>query len=216
MKYCSDCGQTLEIQTPTGDTRERFVCQSCHKVHYQNPNVVAGVVAHSGEKVLLCRRGIEPQKGYWCLPAGFMENGESSDQAAAREAVEETYAKLEMQSLYAVFNLPHIDQVYMYYLAKLEDENIGAGRETIEAGLFAEDEIPWDQLAYPTIAAVLKQYFLDRKDNNFPLIHQLVDSAQALHDKAQAEKKPDTGFNSHLKIDPDALHNASGLENSNI
>jgi len=185
MKFCSDCGHSLILAIPAGDLRERFICSHCGRIHYQNPNLVVGVIAHWQDQVLLCRRGIEPQKGLWCLPAGFMENGESSDEGAMREAKEETCAELEIQSLYAVYNLPHINQTYMYYRAKLLSPKVEAGLETLEAQLFKQNEIPWSQLAYPSIAAALQQFFIDHKNSQsgeekYPLIHETINNQASL------------------------------------
>ncbi|MBB6520739.1 NUDIX hydrolase [Pseudoteredinibacter isoporae] len=176
MNFCSDCGHKLILAIPAGDLRERHICNQCSRIHYENPKLVVGVIAHWQDQVLLCRRGIEPQKGLWCLPAGFMENGESSDEGAMREAEEETRAQLEIESLYAVYNLPHINQTYMYYLAKLITPKVEAGLETLEAQLFKQHEIPWSQLAYPSIAAALQQFFIDQKRGQFPLIHETINS----------------------------------------
>ncbi|WP_321350838.1 NUDIX hydrolase [Halopseudomonas oceani] len=169
MKFCSECGQGVTARVPDGDTRSRFVCDHCQTIHYQNPRIVAGCLAVHGQQVLLCRRAIEPRRGYWTLPAGFMENGETTEEAALRETWEEARARLQQQELYMLFNLPHINQVYMFFRGDLADLDFSAGEESLEVRLFHEHEIPWDELAFPTIGKTLKQYFIDRQVQTFPV-----------------------------------------------
>ena len=169
MKYCSDCGSEVSLQIPEGDSRERHVCGECGTIHYINPRIIAGTLPVFDDKILLCRRAIEPRKGFWTLPAGFMENGETTEQAAARETVEEAQAKLNIHGLYTVFNLPHISQVYLFYRGDVLNGEYGIGQESLEVELFAEEEIPWKELAFPTIYQTLKFYFEDRKRNEFPV-----------------------------------------------
>ena len=169
MKFCSECGQGVTARVPDGDTRSRFVCDHCQTIHYQNPRIVAGCLAVHGQQVLLCRRAIEPRRGFWTLPAGFMENGETTEEAALRETWEEARARLQQQELYMLFNLPHINQVYMFFRGELADLEFSAGEESLEVRLFHEHEIPWDKLAFPTVGKTLKQYFLDRQEHAFPV-----------------------------------------------
>lgn len=169
MKFCSECGQSVSARVPDGDTRSRFVCDHCQTIHYQNPRIVAGCLAVHGQQVLLCRRAIEPRRGYWTLPAGFMENGETTEEAALRETWEEARATLLQQELYMLFNLPHINQVYMFFRGDLADLDFSAGEESLEVKLFHEHEIPWDELAFPTVGKTLKQYFIDRQAQTFPV-----------------------------------------------
>ncbi len=169
MNYCSECGKTVELKIPDGDNRQRHVCPHCDIVHYQNPKIVAGCLPVWEDKVLLCKRAIEPRHGLWTLPAGFMENDETLEQAATRESVEEANANLQITGLYSVISLPNIDQIYMLYLAKLVDLNFSAGIESLDVQLFTEDQIPWDKLAFRTIDFTLKRYFEDRKNNHFPV-----------------------------------------------
>ena len=169
MKFCSECGQGVTARVPDGDTRSRFVCDHCQTIHYQNPRIVAGCLAVHGQQVLLCRRAIEPRSGFWTLPAGFMENGETTEEAALRETWEEARARLQQQDLYMLFNLPHINQVYMFFRGELADLEFSAGEESLEVRLFHEHEIPWDELAFPTVGKTLKQYFLDRQEQAFPV-----------------------------------------------
>tara|TARA_R110000868_G_scaffold6865_1_gene37958 strand:- start:7600 stop:8148 length:549 start_codon:yes stop_codon:yes gene_type:complete len=169
MKFCSECGQTVSARIPSGDTRSRFICDHCETIHYQNPRIVAGVLATHKRHVLLCRRAIEPRIGYWTLPAGYMENGETTEEAALRETWEEARASMQGQELYMLFNLPHINQVYMFFRGELADLDFSAGEESLEVKLFSEEEIPWTELAFPTVGKTLKQYFIDRQSNHFPV-----------------------------------------------
>ena len=169
MKFCSQCGEPVTQRIPDGDNRPRFVCDNCDIIHYQNPNIVAGCLPVYGDKILLCKRAIEPRYGLWTLPAGYMENNETVEQAAIRESQEEANANVELQQLYTVFSLPHANQVYMMFRARLLDENFSAGIESLEVELFEESEIPWDQLAFSTIDYMLKYFFEDRKRGEFSL-----------------------------------------------
>ncbi|MDX1802778.1 MAG: NUDIX hydrolase [Alcanivorax sp.] len=169
MKYCSHCGHNVQFSIPQGDNRPRYWCDQCGTVHYQNPNVVVGALPVWEGKVLLCKRAIEPRLGYWTLPAGFMENGETLQEGAARESWEEACATVAIGDLYTVFNLPHINQVYMFFLGELEGGKYAVGEETSDAGLFALDEIPWDELAFPVISRTLKFYIDDLARNDFPV-----------------------------------------------
>ncbi|MCD6059895.1 MAG: ADP-ribose pyrophosphatase [Moraxellaceae bacterium] len=168
MNFCSHCGQPVAHRIPEGDSRLRYVCDNCKTVHYQNPKVVCGCLPVWQDSVLLCRRAIEPRRGFWTLPAGFMENGETTPEAAARETREEAAAEVAIGEPYALFNIRHINQVYLMFRATLTDGVFGVGEESLECRLFTEDEIPWDELAFPTIARTLKYYFEDRKGGTFP------------------------------------------------
>ncbi|GAB2803319.1 NUDIX hydrolase [Halomonas shantousis] len=168
MNFCSHCGHGVRFAIPEGDDRPRYLCDACGTIHYQNPRIVAGTLPVAGDRVLLCRRAIAPRHGYWTLPAGFMENAETTVEAAARETWEEALAKVDVQGLYTLINLPHINQVYMIFLADLHGE-FGAGPESLEVALFEEREIPWDELAFPTIERTLRHYFADRPSATFPL-----------------------------------------------
>lgn len=169
MKYCSICGEQVILKVPVDDTRERYVCISCETIHYQNPNVVAGCIPVWGDQVLLCRRAIEPRYGLWTLPAGFMEMGETSTQAALRETLEEANARVEIQDLYVVINLPQVNQVYMMFRSKLLDLDFRPGVESLQTALFPEAQIPWDDLAFRTIRHTLEFYFEDRRKGTYPL-----------------------------------------------
>jgi ADP-ribose pyrophosphatase YjhB (NUDIX family) len=169
MKFCSQCGAEVEINIPKGDNRPRHVCISCGVIHYQNPKIVVGCIPVWEDKVLLCRRAIEPRYGLWTVPAGFMENGETSQQGAARETQEEACAEVEVESLYTLFNLPHINQVYLLFRSRLLNLDFTAGEESLEVGLFEEAEIPWDEIAFPVVKETLRLYFSDRESGRFPL-----------------------------------------------
>jgi len=167
MKFCSQCGQPVEWRTPADDNLPRHVCTFCGTVHYQNPKIVVGCIPEWEEKVLLCKRAIEPRHGLWTLPAGFMENDETTHQGAARETLEEATARVEVGDLYTIFNLPHVNQVYILYRARLLDLDFAPGRESLEVALFAESDIPWAQIAFPVITETLRAYFADREQGEF-------------------------------------------------
>jgi ADP-ribose pyrophosphatase YjhB (NUDIX family) len=172
MKYCSQCAATVSHIVPKGDNRPRYVCTSCKTIHYQNPKVVAGCLPFFEDKVLLCKRAIAPRKGYWTLPAGYLENGETTSQGALRETKEEANANAELLELYTFFSLPHISQIYLFYRARLKDLDFFPGEETLETQLFSEREVPWNELAFPVINETLKHYFQDLPKNHFPIRSQ--------------------------------------------
>jgi len=169
VNFCSQCGSSVTLRVPHGDHLPRHVCDSCGAVHYQNPKIVAGCIPEWGEQVLLCRRAIEPRRGHWTLPAGFMENGETTQAAAARETLEEAGGVMDALRLYVLINLPHISQVYMMFRGRLRDGQAEAGSESLEVRLFREEEIPWDDLAFPVIRETLEIYFDDRRRGHFPV-----------------------------------------------
>jgi len=167
MNYCNQCGEAVSRQIPEGDNRLRYVCATCTTIHYENPKVITGCLPIHEDQVLLCKRAIEPRSGLWTLPAGFLENGETSADGALRETMEEANARVNIEGLYTLFSLPHISQVYMFFRATLQDLDFYAGEESLEVQLFNEDEIPWDNLAFPVITETLKHYFKDRTSNTF-------------------------------------------------
>lgn len=169
MNFCSQCGEQVIQRIPEGDSRLRYVCEHCHTIHYQNPNIVAGSLPVWEGKVLLCRRAIEPRLGYWTLPAGFMENGESVEQAARRETVEEACSTLRNLHLYTLIDVPHISQVHVFYRAELVSPDFAAGVESLEVQLFDEADIPWDELAFHTVRRTLECFFADRRKGVFPV-----------------------------------------------
>ncbi|TFZ00989.1 NUDIX domain-containing protein [Ramlibacter henchirensis] len=164
IKHCRNCGQAVVYRVPDdGDTRERAVCPACGTIHYENPLNVVGTVPYWGDKVLLCKRNIEPRWGKWTLPAGFMELGETTKQGAARETDEESGAQVEMEDLVSVISVPRVGQVHLFYRARLLSDQFAPGHETIEARLFGEDEIPWEEIAFKTVRETLLCYFEDRR-----------------------------------------------------
>lgn len=170
MKFCSRCGSdALALRIPDGDTLPRYMCASCGAIHYQNPKTVVGCLPEWDGRVLLCKRAIEPRLGLWTLPAGFLENGETIEAGALRETAEEAQARVAIGALYTVISLPDINQVYMMFRARLLDLEFGPGTESLEVELFAEEDIPWSDIAFRTIARTLRNYFLDRKLGVFPL-----------------------------------------------
>lgn len=169
MNFCSNCGANVELRIPAGDNLPRFVCPSCEVIHYTNPKIVVGCVPVWEDQVLLCKRAIEPRYGYWTLPAGFMENNESTGDAAMRETREEANANVELGELYSLYSLPHISQVYLMYRSRLIDLNFGPGTESLEVRLFSENEIPWDDIAFAVVKKTLENYFTDRRAGQFPL-----------------------------------------------
>ena len=170
IKHCRNCGAEVAYRLPDdGDTRQRAVCPACDTIHYENPLNVVGTVPHWGDKVLLCKRNIEPRWGKWTLPAGFMELGETTAQGAARETDEEAGAKIEMEGLITVISVPRVGQVHLFYRARLLSDQFDPGHETIEARLFGEDEIPWEEIAFRTVKETLEHYFEDRRKGSFPV-----------------------------------------------
>ena len=168
MKFCPECGAPVEVRIPPDDHRERHVCPVCGAIHYYNPKVIVGAIPEWEDgRILLCRRAIEPRHGLWTLPAGFMENGETTLEGAARETWEEAGARIEVGGLYTLYNLPHINQVYFMFRARLLDLDFEPGIESLETRLFTEAEIPWDEIAFRTVRATLEQYFSDRRAGSF-------------------------------------------------
>lgn len=157
--FCTQCGSTVNERVPAGDNRPRKICTGCDHVHYENPKNVVGCLLDWQGKVLLCKRAIEPRHGFWTLPAGFMENNESTVEGAAREAFEEASARCDGLRLFSVYNLPRISQVYLMFHGQLKDGYARANQETLEVGLFAEHEIPWDELAFPVVVETLRRYY---------------------------------------------------------
>lgn len=169
MPFCIHCGLPTLPLIPAGDSRVRQVCESCGHIHYENPKIICGALLVWQDKVLLCRRAIEPRYGLWTLPAGFMENGETIAEGAARESQEEAEAVSELEQLYCIYNIPDIGQVYMLYRGMLVEGNFGVGEESLECGLFSEADIPWELLAFESIRRTLKHFFADRQTGHFGL-----------------------------------------------
>jgi ADP-ribose pyrophosphatase YjhB (NUDIX family) len=167
IQHCRVCGQGTRYVVPADDNRERAVCGACGEIHYENPLNVVGTVPVWGERVLLCRRAIEPRRGFWTLPAGFLELGESTADGACRETAEEAGARIELLGLFTVLNVVRVGQVHLYYRARMLDDTLDPGPETLEARLFDEAEVPWDELAFRTVRRTLEHFFADRREGRY-------------------------------------------------
>jgi ADP-ribose pyrophosphatase YjhB (NUDIX family) len=167
MKYCSYCGAKLSFKIPVGDDRPRYLCDVCNTIHYENPKMVVGCIPAWKERILMCRRAIQPRHGRWTLPAGYLENGETVSEAAERETFEEARARLENLTPFGLFNLTFVNQVYLMFRADLADTNFEPGEESLEVRLMKEGDIPWDHIAFPVIRETLVRYFKDRRTGQF-------------------------------------------------
>jgi len=171
LNFCSNCGSdALAFKVPEGDSFSRFICGNCQVIHYQNPRIIVGCVVLYQEQVMLCRRAIEPRYGLWNLPGGFMENGETVEQGAKRETFEETNAEVEIIRLHSVYNIPHVNQVYLHFLAKMEKPYFTETSESLEVQLFSESDIPWDDIAFSSTSYSLQKYF-QHKEEHKPPVH---------------------------------------------
>ena len=168
MNHCSQCGETLIRGVPPGDDRERYICPACGIVHYENPRMVVGCIPQWQGRVLLCRRSIDPRRGTWTVPAGYLENGESVEHGTQRELTEEACASASELLPYGLYNIRHVNQVYLIFIARLASEEFGPGEESLEVRLFDQDAIPWEELAFPVVEMVLRRYFEDAKRGAFP------------------------------------------------
>jgi ADP-ribose pyrophosphatase YjhB (NUDIX family) len=167
IRFCRACGSAVAYVVPAGDNRERAVCPACGTVHYENPLNVVGTVPVWGEHVLLCKRAIEPRYGLWTLPAGFLELGETTAEGAIRETIEEAGAQIELGPLFSLLNVVRVGQVHLFYRATMTSPELDPGSETLEARLFREDEVPWDQIAFRTVRETLQFFFADRRRDQF-------------------------------------------------
>lgn len=167
MNYCSQCGAPVTLCIPSGDHLPRHVCSHCGTIHYQNPRMVVGAIPEWEDRILLCRRAIEPRHGFWTLPAGFMENQETTAEAAARETLEEACARVEVHDLFTLIDVPHINQVHLLYRASLLDLDFAPGEESLEVVLFREQDIPWQDLAFRSVSLTLRLYFADRQRGDY-------------------------------------------------
>ncbi len=167
MKYCMKCGNDLTVRVPDGDDRRRYVCRACGTVHYSNPKMVVGTIPVFEDRILLCKRAIEPRCGLWTLPAGFMENEETLEEGARRETREEAGAELNGLSPFALFSLPFVSQVYLMFRAWLSSPSFAAGHESLEVKLVSEEDIPWEEIAFPVIEETLRRFLADRKTGAF-------------------------------------------------
>ena len=169
INFCCTCGAPVGIRVPAGDFLPRHVCNACGAIHYRNPRLVVGALPLWEDRILLCRRAIEPRHGLWTLPSGFMENAESLADAALRETREEACARIELNTLYTMISVPHINQVHVVYLARLLDLDFAPGTESLEVALFDEASIPWEAIAFRTVAMTLRHFCNDRAQGCFPL-----------------------------------------------
>ena len=167
MNFCSNCGAAVSLKIPAGDSLPRHVCTACNTIHYSNPKMVIGCIPEWESKILLCRRGIEPRRGYWTPPAGFMENGETTSEAALRETLEEASARVEIGDLFSMLSVPQVNQVHLFYRARLLDLDYAPGTESLEVALFEEADIPWKEIAFRTISTTLRHYYEDRKQGHY-------------------------------------------------
>ena len=167
MKFCCYCASPVVSRVPPGDTLPRWICDECGEIHYQNPRLILGTIPEYEDKVLLCRRAIEPRYGYWTLPAGFMENGETAGEAAMRETLEEAGARVELGPPFSMISVPRVNQVHLFYRARLLHLDFKAGEETLEVALFDEPGIPWKDIAFHTVGRTLKLWLSDRKAGSF-------------------------------------------------
>lgn len=160
MKYCSNCGEAVEVKIPAGDSLPRHVCPACQAIHYQNPRIIVGCLpVWQKDRVLLCRRAIEPRLGLWTLPSGFMENGESAEDGAARETLEEANARVRILGLHTMYSVPHINQVHLLFRADLLDTDFSPGVESLAVELFRREEIPWSEIAFNSVRFSLERFF---------------------------------------------------------
>ena len=167
MKFCSHCAAPVVKRVPPGDTLPRWVCDQCGVIHYQNPLLVVGSIPEHEGRLLLCRRAIEPRYGYWTLPAGFMENAETTGEAALRETLEEAGARIQLGAPFSLVSVPHVNQVHLFFRARLLDLEFKPGEESLEVGLFEEKDVPWADIAFRTVGYTLKAWFEDRARGGF-------------------------------------------------
>ena len=167
INYCCTCAAPVSVRIPPGDSLPRHVCDACGAIHYRNPRLVVGALPVWEDRVLLCRRAIEPRRGFWTLPAGFMENAETVDAAATRETHEEACARIALDEMYTLISVPHISQVHVFYRARLLDLDFSPGAESLDVALFDEARIPWEAIAFRTVALTLHHFFADRARGHF-------------------------------------------------
>ncbi|HWH46150.1 MAG TPA: NUDIX hydrolase [Burkholderiales bacterium] len=167
MKFCPSCAAPLAKRVPPGDSLPRYLCDACGSIHYENPRLVVGCLPEWEDRILLCRRAIEPRYGYWTLPAGFMENGETTAQGAARETLEEAGARVELTAPFSMISVPYVNQVHMFYRARLLDLEFKPGDESLEVSLFEEAKVPWKDIAFRTVGLTLKHWFADRARGSY-------------------------------------------------
>jgi len=174
INFCCTCAAPVSLRVPPGDSLPRHVCDICGAIHYRNPRLVVGALPVWGDRILLCRRAIEPRHGFWTLPSGFMENAETVAEAALRETAEEAGARIELGEMYTMISVPHINQVHVVYLARLLDLDFAPGEESLEVALFGEADIPWEAIAFRTVAMTLRHFFADRARGRFELHNEAL------------------------------------------
>jgi len=178
MNYCSNCGAKVDLEVPPGDDRPRYVCNTCHRIHYQNPKLVVGCIPEWEDRILMCRRAIEPRKGKWTLPAGYLENGESVKEGASRETLEESGAAVENLTSYLLIDIVYINQIYLMFRSQMLKPEFFPTAESAEVKLMHESEIPWDQIAFKAIEKTLRYYFRDRTTGCFPFRVRPIEKKQ--------------------------------------
>lgn len=182
MNYCPHCAAPVIVEIPQDDNRPRSICTSCGRIHYRNPKIVVGCIPEMNDRILLCKRNIEPRKGFWTLPAGYLECNETTEKGAYRETLEETGAEVTELQPYRLFDIVHIGQVYLMYLAKLQTLEFHPTEESMDVRLFAEKDIPWSKIAFPVIVKTLQHYFADRRVNDFSFRQdQIIGSLTPVH-----------------------------------
>jgi ADP-ribose pyrophosphatase YjhB (NUDIX family) len=174
MKFCSTCGHTVERRVPSGEDRERWVCSDCGTIHYENPRMVVGCIIEQGRDILLCKRAIQPRYGYWTVPAGFLELGESTVQGAIRETLEEAGARVEVIAPYAHFDIPYIGQAYIFYRARMLGPEFSAGTESLEVKWVPPEEMPWNDLAFPVVRVSLELHAEDVRLGRYRMHHGII------------------------------------------
>ena len=186
MRYCSICGNPVTVRVPSGDTRPRACCDQCGTIHYVNPRPVVGTIPVWGNEILLCRRAIEPRYGKWTLPAGFMEVGETTGDGALRETLEEAGARVELGPLFSVIDVPHVEQVHIFFQARLLDLSFAPGEESLEVQLFREQAVPWNEIAFRTVANTLRHFFSDRARGSFGVHTEAIEPPAPRHGVSSA------------------------------
>jgi ADP-ribose/FAD diphosphatase len=174
MKFCSNCGSPVELRVPPGEDRERYVCGNCGAIHYQNPRMVVGCIVEQAGQIMLCKRAIEPRHGFWTVPAGFLELGESTVRGAMRETLEEAGAHVAVIAPYAHFDIPYIGQAYIFYRARMQSPEYSAGSESLEVEFVDPSAIPWDQLAFAAVRFALELWVDDAKTGHYRMHHGIV------------------------------------------
>lgn len=178
IRYCNQCGSDVFFAIPVGDSLPRHICNTCGHIHYENPRLVVGCVAEFEGRILLCKRAIEPRLGFWTLPAGFMENGETTAQAASRETLEEAGARILIDAPFAMVSIAHINQVHLFYRGRLASPEYSAGEESLEVKLFLAEDIPWSDLSFRSVALCLEQYLVDRSSGQYSFHETALASPQ--------------------------------------